>query len=116
MAQIAYCWRCKTEVAMMNETEWAQVSPLLTNVIQQIKDDRQQHGVSLAEARRDGFGGEAMAKYFELTGTQAAHPDVLWHHRRSLFGPLCSQCGKPRRTPRANFCAACGAEADKEPA
>jgi peptide methionine sulfoxide reductase MsrB len=46
--------------------------------------------------------------YFSLTGEPGIYPCFTLYHRRADFGPLCSQCGKPLRTPRAKFCAGCG--------
>ena len=96
---------------MLEEHEWEQVAPGLRNAIQQIKDYRERHSASLAEARERGFGQEALQRYFEMTGYKEVHPDNLWHHRAALFGPPCAACGKPLRTPKAKMCAECGAPA-----
>ncbi|MGF1595032.1 MAG: hypothetical protein ACFCUW_17255 [Kiloniellaceae bacterium] len=93
---------------MLDDHEWAEVEPLLTNAIEQIKDYRAAHGVSLAEARAKGYGKEALERYFQITGFRETNADALWHHRLSDFGPPCNVCGKPLRTPRAKRCAACG--------
>lgn len=93
---------------MLDDDEWAEVEPLLANAIKQIKRYRAEHGVSLHEARRDGYGREALDRYFQITGFRETNADALWHHRLSDFGPPCSACGKPLRTPRAKFCATCG--------
>jgi hypothetical protein len=44
----------------------------------------------------------------QLTGGQKSHPNAIMHHKLSDLGPDCPACGKPLRTPRASFCAACG--------
>jgi len=109
MAKQLYCWRCKADIPMLDEEEWAEVEALLSNAIEQIKRYREEHGVSLAEARRDGYGKEALERYFKITGFRETNPEALWHHRLSLYGPPCGACGKPLRTPQAKLCAACGA-------
>jgi len=48
------------------------------------------------------------AEYRRITGMADCHHNAIMHHRISIYGPPCSACGKPLRTPRASFCAACG--------
>ncbi len=71
---------------MLEEHEWEQVFPV--------------HPL---------HGRGALAKYFEITGFRETNFKTLWHHRLSLYGPECRVCGKLLRTPRAQWCAACGA-------
>lgn len=80
---------------MLEEQEWKMVVPHLTNALEQIMRYREEHGVSLAEAREKGYGQQAMRVYEMLTGHQASCADALWHHRISIYGPPCSACGKP---------------------
>ena len=83
---------------MLDEAEWQIVAPLL--------------GSSVEAAKRFGhhniFGFMALAKYEKLTARKEKDLNVVRHHRASLYGPPCTKCGKPLRTPQANFCAACG--------
>ncbi|MBV9471188.1 MAG: hypothetical protein JO316_23705 [Abitibacteriaceae bacterium] len=46
--------------------------------------------------------------YEHLTGVPGDYTYRFFHHRISLYGPLCKQCDKPLRSPRANFCCECG--------
>jgi hypothetical protein len=96
---------------MLEEHEWEQVGAALSDGIRQIQDYRALHGASLAEARQHVSGTDALDRYFALTGHRETDIDALWHHRLSLFGPPCSTCGKPLRTPQAKLCAECGARA-----
>lgn len=97
---------------MLDEAEWAEVEPLLANAIEQIKRYREDYGVPLHEARRDGYGKEALERYFQITGFRETAADALWHHRLIYYGPPCRKCEKPLRTPKAKFCAACGTTAE----
>lgn len=108
MAKPLYCWRCKLEIPMLEETEWAEVYPLLNNAIAEIKRYREKHRVSIEEARAHGYGKRALEAYFKITGFKEKNPDALWHHRLIFFGPPCAACGKPLRTPKAKHCAECG--------
>jgi hypothetical protein len=94
---------------MLDEEEWARVEPLLRESIQDVQRYRAQHGVTLPEALAVAHGASALAYYEELTGVRETNVNALWHHRRSEFGPPCTACGKPLRTPRAKVCAACWA-------
>jgi hypothetical protein len=96
---------------MLEEHEWEQIAPDLQGAIRQIKEYRERHSTSLAESRRLGYGQKALERYFEITGYRESEPDNLWHHRADIYGPPCSICGKPLRTPRAKICAECGAPA-----
>ena len=96
---------------MLEEHEWDLVEPHLANSIQQIKNYREKHDCSLAVARAQGYGLEALRVYEQLTGYRETNADALWHHRISQFGPPCRVCDKPLRTASATICAACGAKA-----
>lgn len=53
--------------------------------------------------------GRLLLDYYEsVTGEKETVPNAVMHHRIAQYGPLCEQCGKPYRTPKASFCAACG--------
>ena len=112
MAESLYCWRCDMVLPMLDEAEWAQIEPLLGDVMQRIKSYRAEHGVGLREAHEHAFD-EALAFYNALTGFNETNANAIWHHRLSDYGPPCTHCGKPLRTPRAKLCAACGR--DREP-
>lgn len=105
MPKTIYCWRCRMDIPMLTEEEWDLVAPYLANAVAQIKAYREAHGCSLAEATREGFGREALVQYERITGFKEGNPNALFHHRLSLYGPACSHCGKPLRTPQARFCA-----------
>ena len=54
-----------------------------------------------------------LAEYERITSYHETNPNAVFHHQLSLYGPPCSTCGKPLRSPTAKFCAACGAAVTK---
>ena len=107
MAKTMYCWRCQMNIPMLDDEEWSRVGALLGQPVQAIKDFRERHGVPLPEAHKL-VSLEALHLYREITGFVETNPNALWHHRISIYGPPCSACGKPLRTPRAKRCFECG--------
>jgi hypothetical protein len=104
MSKLLYCWRCKMEVPMLDEEEWARVEPLLSNSITELKQYRKEHGVSLSEAFKLNFGKHALDEYYAITGFRETNVNALWHHNLSRYGPICPYCGKPGRTPDSQRC------------
>jgi ribosomal protein L37E len=83
--QMLWCWRCKSEVPMVDEKEWN----------------------ALLRKRRDA---PVLREYERLTGGKGglkAKKQML-AHRRSNYGEACPRCGRLFRTPRVRFCAKCG--------
>ena len=111
MSKIVYCWRCRIDLPMLDESEWDTVLPRLARGIREMREYRQTNGVGALDAKMRIYGDGALQRYFELTGVRESNINALWHHRLSLYGPPCSSCGKLLRTPRAKFCAACGTPA-----
>jgi hypothetical protein len=101
VAVFLYCWRCRAEVAMLDDGEWASVAPRY--------DDVGRQPVALRRQLLEAAHAAACERYRAITGVETTM-NALWHHRRSLFGPPCSSCQKPLRTPRAKHCAECGAD------
>lgn len=112
MPHTLYCWRCRIDIPMLTDDEWALISPHLSNAVQQIKAYREENQCSLAEAHARGFGHKALAVYIEITGFKETNANALFHHRRSIYGPICRVCKKPLRTPLARSCVECGAQKD----
>lgn len=107
MPKTYFCWRCKIPVPMLTEDEWEELEPLLKKDIERIKAYRTETGVGLRETL-DTLHHDACERYFEITGFTETNPDALWHHRLSIYGSECTQCGHLFRTPEASFCANCG--------
>jgi hypothetical protein len=93
---------------MLTEEEWQIANPM--SFIAQMKQYREETGCTLAEAHKQGLGYQSLAAYERITGIKETNPNTLLHHRLSLYGAPCHACGKPLRTPVANYCAACSAE------
>ena len=107
--KVLWCWRCKLEVPMLDEAEFAEIEPLYRDGLSHVKQYREQTGATLAEVpqaiRRLAPVLEA---YERLTGFREENPNAIWHHRISIYGPPCRRCGKVLRTPVARKCFECG--------
>src|ERR1051325_8110770 len=94
--KMLWCWRCRMEVEMLNEHEYAIAYRLYGEAMRNRHDaDRLQRFKPLLEY------------YKEVTGYDETEPNAIMHHRIAQYGPPCENCGKPYRTPKARFCAAC---------
>ncbi len=111
MPKDLYCWRCDMVIPMLTEQEWEVMEPTLRKAMSDVQSYRTTHGVGLSDALHQGYGQSAIDLYRELTGFAETNSDAIWHHRLSEYGPPCQSCGKPLRTPKASFCAACGTRA-----
>lgn len=109
MAKTYYCWRCKTEIPMLDDREWEEIEPLARQDIGEIKSYRMETHASVKEAI-DTLPHRSCERYFQLTGHRERDPNNLWHHHLSHHGPECPACGHLLRTPRASFCANCGSK------
>jgi hypothetical protein len=66
---------------MLTEQEWAEVGPLLSKVMHDVKKFRETTGASVDVAVRQGFERAVLEKYRELTGSVETNVNALWHHR-----------------------------------
>src|ERR1700677_4697335 len=92
-----WCWRCQTDVPMLDEEEWSEIESVL------YPENATRGGAALLSRL-----GQVSEVYEGLTCETGVHPNVVAHHRAAHYGPPCRACGRPLRTPRASFCAACG--------
>jgi len=104
-----WCWRCRKVIPMLEEHEWPELGDALTEGLKNVTRERRRSGVALRDIDQQAQYRHALDVYERVTGYTESDPAVLWHHRVSLYGAPCRNCGKPLRTPEANHCAACGA-------
>ncbi|WP_428229653.1 hypothetical protein [Flavobacterium sp.] len=93
-----WCWRCKMEVPMLDEEEYKVASQLYRDGFEKGKCNM---------TRKKRFK-DLLDYYKDLTGFETTNPNAIMYHRIALYGPVCENCAKPYRTPKASFCAACG--------
>jgi hypothetical protein len=95
--KMLWCWRCKTEMPMLDDDEFRQVMSLLPtqNTIPESRDSLKARFVPM------------LAEYERITGLRVTSPGAVFHHCLSLYGPPCQHCGKPLRTPQAKLCGYC---------
>src|SRR5882672_1413449 len=93
-----WCWRCQSDVPMLDEVEWQAVAALLGPGAAAGERLRHARGASPADTQKNIFSHLALAKYEQLAGVRETDLNVVLHHRASLYGPPCTRCGKPLRT------------------
>lgn len=96
--KMLWCWRCKMEIPMLDEEEFAVASKLYSNGIKS----------GIDEDKRSIRFKPLLDYYNQVTGWDETEPNAIMHHRIEQYGPACEKCGKPYRTKQASFCAACG--------
>ena len=64
-------------------------------------------GTGTGDLREREFG-PILREYERITGFHETNINAFFHHAISLYGPPCSNSGKPLRTAKARFCARCG--------
>ena len=85
------------EIPMLDESEFEIASGLYENAIKNVK---------LGKDRELRF--QPLLDYYKkVTGFDETEPNAIMHHKLAQYGPQCESCGKPYRTSKASFCAAC---------
>jgi hypothetical protein len=104
-----WCWRCKTEMPMLDDQEFAEIASLHRLGRQSVKEYRAKSGAPLERVPLTERFDAMLSRYEEMTGYKETNPNAVWHHRLSLYGPPCVHCGKPLRSPNAKLCGSCKA-------
>lgn len=107
--KVIYCWRCRMEMPMLDEEEFAVIDALWKDAFMTTKEFREKHGPPLEDDPIIERFRPMREAYKQMTGMDESNENTIMHHRISIYGPPCERCGKPLRTPQASFCAACGA-------
>ncbi|HXR39342.1 MAG TPA: hypothetical protein VN776_09625 [Terracidiphilus sp.] len=102
-----WCWRCKIEVPMLDEDEYAEVAQLYSGGMSATKEFRERWHIPLKDATREDRFRPLRDAYERLTGMKESNHLAIMHHRLTLYGPPCKRCQKPLRTPRAKLCGSC---------
>lgn len=105
--QRMWCWRCKQDVPMLDEEEFAEISHLYSVATFAVKGYRRTHETSLENTPLHELYEPVYVEYERVTGTKELNHDEIMKHRISLYGPPCERCQKPLRTPKAKVCGAC---------
>lgn len=105
--RMLWCWRCKAEVPILDEAEYASVAKLYSDAIKGVKEYCERWGIPLKDATTEERFRPVCLRYEELSVYKETNPNAVMHHRLSLYGPPYKHCGKPLRTPKAKLCAAC---------
>jgi hypothetical protein len=92
---------------MLDEQEFAEIRSLMRECMEATKEFRQRWGVPLAGVNINERFQPVRKRYEELTGMKDCHQNAILHHRLSLYGPPCTHCRKPLRTPQAKLCGSC---------
>ena len=95
-------------VPMLDEEEFASVQELWRRAFKDRAALVAEFDIDPSE-KLNGLFRPMREEYERITGWKDMPQAAIMHHRISIYGPPCAACGKPLRTPRARWCAACGA-------
>src|SRR5262245_42467128 len=97
--KIMYCWRCGSEVPMLDEDEFAIVDELYARAVRTIKQSISFQAPASPETFMLEQYRPVLDAHRRITGEELfTDPGHLLHHRISKYGPPCQHRGKPLRT------------------
>jgi hypothetical protein len=92
---------------MLDEQEYAEIRLLFQAGMQSVKEYRNETGAPLKSVPLAERFAPMLSRHEAMTGYAETNANAVMHHRLSLYGPPCSRCGKPLRTPMAKICGSC---------
>ena len=109
MSVVAYSYRFKKIIALLNEEEYARVDAHIDKMFVGLKTGELSDQDLKIRFLSHPEGQAALKLYREITGRDLDESPGLMHHvSMSGYGRLCPSCDKPFRSPRAKLCAECG--------
>ncbi len=110
MSVLAYSYKLKTVINLLNEVEYAPINASISEMMEQAKAHRHQTGFIVLKSKYADLqaGKEVLILSQEIADVTSANPLSALCLRASQYGRLCPSCEKPFRTPRAKLCAECG--------
>jgi hypothetical protein len=127
--KVLWCWRCKKNVAMLDEEEykyltqlWWKARKFKREINEPIFDENRKvlgyrKATSDEKAILIQLSEEINNEFERITGDksniQIAPKGCQTHHLISRYGPSCEKCGKILRTSKARKCFECGHVKDK---
>lgn len=93
---------------MLDENEYEIIHQMSSQALTVAKENRRKNNLPIENLKIEEIFQSICEKYQEMTGFKETNHIAILHHRISFYGEPCENCGKPLRTPQANFCAACG--------
>lgn len=106
--KVLWCWRCQTELPMLDEDEYAEVHALYGQCMKATKEFREKHYVPLDAVDPKVLFKPVCDAYERMTGMKETVANAIMHHRIAHYGPPCKNCGRVLRTPQASKCFECG--------
>jgi len=108
--KVVYCYRCKKDVAGLEESEFQVLEPLYNSAWNAHRDlGYAVDAVSIRVAMRSsGVFDELKAQHLNITGLELEPSCMVFLHKLSSFGPPCPRCGTLLRTSKAQMCFSCG--------
>jgi hypothetical protein len=98
--QWLWCWRCKVEMPMLDEQEFAEIASLHRLGMQSIKQYREDTGVPLERVPLAKHFEAMLRRYEEITGHKETNPNAVAPSSFSVWSPMRS----PLRSPQAKSC------------
>jgi hypothetical protein len=86
--KLLWCWRCKAEVPMLDDTEFKQAVSL--------------RGTGIEGDLRERQFGPVLREYERITGFRETNPNAIYHHQLSLYGPRARIAGDRFGHPEPN--------------
>jgi len=75
--QLLWCWRCKADMPMLDEQEYAEIACLHRNGIESVKDYRKRTGAPLENVSMQDHYATMLARYEEITGYKETNPNAI---------------------------------------
>jgi len=95
--QKLWCWRCRIEMPMLDEAEFAEVAKLHSEAVRGVKQFRESTGSDLRHPTISDLFRPVREKYEQLTGMKEIDENAIMHQAlRSTdhrAGDVASRCG-----------------------